>query len=70
MPGKIKLKGSKPSRMDGRYTNTLLSLDKTMMSARREIGNPGLLAEFLNSMNDWHGRIEKESKIVGGKDGR
>lgn len=60
MSDKIKLKKSKDS--NSKYPNTLISLDRVLMSARREISEPKLLQEVLGIVGDLHDKLEEESK--------
>ena len=45
------------SSNDG-YKSTKDLIDKTMKSARREIGDPTLLVKVINSLNDIHTVLE------------
>lgn len=60
MANKIKLK--KPKDDNSKYPNTLISLDRTLMSARREISDPKLLQEVLGVVGDLHDKLKEESK--------
>ena len=60
MSDKIKLKKSKDS--NSKYPNTLISLDRALMSARREISDPKLLQEVLGIVGDLHDKLKEESK--------
>lgn len=67
---RVKLKQSKPTKVDGKYANTLSNLDRVMMSARREISNPKFLSEILLLVDSIHDKLKEELKEEAKESGR